>query len=621
MTFLRKLIKSLRGRRLDPTWWINSSILPEDAVVVQIGSNDGKSGDPIHDSLVHHPRWSALLVEPEPRAFERLKANYGPDKRFTFRNTAISPDGRPAEFFWIDPRMARDIPGTPHQFDQVSSFDLQHIRKHFDQSVDPYIRSRTIPTSTLPELLQGAQVERIDLFHVDTEGNDWIVLSQLDLSRFQPRIVLFETCHLSADDLADAVRMLSEHYWVYNLGNDSIAIRKDAGTQFWWSRQLIRNWLLNEKLKSRSKSPQAHRPPVALHKKFFLKGSSPATKPCIAQPRPRMPSTTVEVRMPTYNRPDWLDRAIGSLLNQSHQDWRAIVLDDANSSETKAQVAAYSDDRMCYHANGVNLGVTKALSKAFRPEPFFEGTAFACVLEDDNFWHPSFIESNLKRTIRENVDICASEVNVLFGTKPQELRDANVKLMQPILSDFTGIVGRRERLVSALLGCGIPNSTYFWRLHCGVDLSVPHVSVNQFSQEKLRAALLDRPCHYSHVSLSSPTSTSESHSFSGTRLPIGHRLHRLEKIITTHWLLRELGVLGLRPEELLKHPAITHRKNVFRIDLAETGHLSSILHPSCRPYTISLLKIILLHRLWAVGLYRHESLESIRQLRNKRVCR
>lgn len=38
----------------------------EDLFVVQIGSNDGMTADPLYCILHEHPSWKALLVEPVP---------------------------------------------------------------------------------------------------------------------------------------------------------------------------------------------------------------------------------------------------------------------------------------------------------------------------------------------------------------------------------------------------------------------------------------------------------------------------------------------------------------------------------------------------------------------------
>lgn len=108
----------------------------------------------------------------------------------------------------------------------------------------PYIRSLKIPTFTLPDLLHDAAIDRMDLLHIDTEGHDWIILSQLDFRLFGPQLILFEIEFLSPYERTSAINTLSKRYWIYDLGRDALAIDKTAARRFVWSRFLIRKWLL-----------------------------------------------------------------------------------------------------------------------------------------------------------------------------------------------------------------------------------------------------------------------------------------------------------------------------------------------------------------------------------------
>ena len=42
---------------------------------LQIGAYDGVAGDPLRPIILDDERWSGVLVEPQPSAFERLKQN------------------------------------------------------------------------------------------------------------------------------------------------------------------------------------------------------------------------------------------------------------------------------------------------------------------------------------------------------------------------------------------------------------------------------------------------------------------------------------------------------------------------------------------------------------------
>src|SRR4051812_3099016 len=45
----------------------------DEVFFVQIGSNDGKRNDPIHDLAIGNESWNGLFVEPVPQLFEKLK--------------------------------------------------------------------------------------------------------------------------------------------------------------------------------------------------------------------------------------------------------------------------------------------------------------------------------------------------------------------------------------------------------------------------------------------------------------------------------------------------------------------------------------------------------------------
>ena len=76
--------------KTDPSYWLPKLVICKKAQIVQIGSNDGKTGDPLYPLLNSHPEWKALFVEPVPYLFKRLKNSYPDTTRFTFENAAIS---------------------------------------------------------------------------------------------------------------------------------------------------------------------------------------------------------------------------------------------------------------------------------------------------------------------------------------------------------------------------------------------------------------------------------------------------------------------------------------------------------------------------------------------------
>lgn len=197
------------------------------AVFVQVGSNDGISGDPLHEIVVH-TRWTGVMVEPVPFLFEQLKANYlGQADRITFSNTAIGHDGeRRKTLFVIDSRHRGTVPDW---YFQLNTFERSVLYHHDIPNIDDYISEIEVDVLSLDELLLRNRIVSLDLLHIDTEGFDFEVLKTLDLSKAKPRIILIEYKHLSKETRIQLLHHLkSNGYRVLRCNNDFLAM--DAAT-------------------------------------------------------------------------------------------------------------------------------------------------------------------------------------------------------------------------------------------------------------------------------------------------------------------------------------------------------------------------------------------------------
>ena len=208
-----------------PNKWLNKFLNGDNVSIVQIGSNDGVHGDPIYKLIRKNTTWKALFVEPIPYLFERLKKNYGSDVRFSFENVAIN-SGTQQTFYSVKEEAKADLPNLPPWYDQLGSFNKENILKHFDGILEPYIVEKQLSGLSLDELFYRNEIQEITLLHIDTEGYDWIILSQLNINKIKPKIILFEHKHLSNSERVDSVTFLKDEYIIYKLGPDFICILK-----------------------------------------------------------------------------------------------------------------------------------------------------------------------------------------------------------------------------------------------------------------------------------------------------------------------------------------------------------------------------------------------------------
>ena len=195
---------------------------------------------------------------------------------------------------------------------------------------------------------------------------------------------------------------------------------------------------------------------------------------------------TFEVRVPTYNRPDLLARALRSLQAQTYPHWVATVYDDASAGEET--VRAIADDRIRYRRNPQKLGACENIDKCFNPASVSGGT-HGYVLEDDNFLLPGFlslIASHLEKT-------------------PWQLIQAN----QRVWSNAHGMhredettrglwfqTGRMEVIhlqASLLFMQGLSNGGLVWKLDDNCNLQVGRTVQHFGIQEACRALLVKSP--------------------------------------------------------------------------------------------------------------------------------
>jgi hypothetical protein len=98
---------------------------------------------------------------------------------------------------------------------------------------------------------------------------------------------------------------------------------------------------------------------------------------------------TIRVFLLTCRRSALLPRALASLRAQTFTDWICELHNDAPEDDFPRQLLAQIDDpRICLHQHEKNWGAVSCFNHACAgaPEPFFS------ILEDDNWWEPTFLE-------------------------------------------------------------------------------------------------------------------------------------------------------------------------------------------------------------------------------------
>lgn len=190
---------------------------------VQIGSNDGRTGDPLWP-FRDYPGWTGVLVEPVEHVFRRLQANYGDSpERFRLVKAAIAESAGMRAMHFVPERAV--VNGA----DQLASLDRDTARHLASRAGANELISSSVRCLTFEDLCRETGTRAFDLLHIDAEGTDAEILRQVDLDRYRPTVVIFEHIHLPSSQHDSLIRMLHDTgYAVWPLRWDTLAVRVEA---------------------------------------------------------------------------------------------------------------------------------------------------------------------------------------------------------------------------------------------------------------------------------------------------------------------------------------------------------------------------------------------------------
>lgn len=153
---------------------------------------------------------------------------------------------------------------------------------------------------------------------------------------------------------------------------------------------------------------------------------------------------TVSVIIPTYNRAHLVGRAIGSVLNQTYQDFELIVVDDGSTDNTEQVVKRFNDPHIRYICHDQNRGGSAARNSGIK----MARGEYIAFQDSDDEWLPEKLEKQMR--VFENG---RAEVGVVY-TDMWRIRGEERKYWySPIIRPEDGIVYKQA--LDRVMGIGI----------------------------------------------------------------------------------------------------------------------------------------------------------------------
>ncbi|MFA7289676.1 MAG: glycosyltransferase family A protein, partial [Melioribacteraceae bacterium] len=98
-------------------------------------------------------------------------------------------------------------------------------------------------------------------------------------------------------------------------------------------------------------------------------------------------SIFVSIIMPVYNRDFCIEKAINSVISQTHQKWSLIIIDDGSHDNTEKIISKYLADSRIKLFKQKRKGVSKSRNQGLS----LANHKYIFYLDSDNTWYPRYL--------------------------------------------------------------------------------------------------------------------------------------------------------------------------------------------------------------------------------------
>ena len=117
----------------------------------------------------------------------------------------------------------------------------------------------------------------------------------------------------------------------------------------------------------------------------------------------------VSIITPAHNDERFIQQTIESVLNQTHQNFEIILVDDFSTDKTLEVVESIKDNRIKVFKNDKNYGAAYSRNRALK-----EATGdYIAFLDGDDLWEPNKLEKQLAFMIENNYKFSATQYSVV----------------------------------------------------------------------------------------------------------------------------------------------------------------------------------------------------------------
>lgn len=193
-------------------------------------------------------------------------------------------------------------------------------------------------------------------------------------------------------------------------------------------------------------------------------------------------SPVIKILVVTYRRPLLLKRAVASIIQQTYTNWIAEIINDDPADDSVADlIDTLADPRIRLSLPAKHRGATQNFNYAFKQQD----TPYATILEDDNWFEPTYLETMLRElTDCTEAQIAVANQRIWIENKDNSWTDSQ----RTIWPGITGTSLYRYNLIDKCGAAKICNSSMVWRTASAANWLTPDdlpIDVTEHFRERI----------------------------------------------------------------------------------------------------------------------------------------
>jgi len=169
-------------------------------------------------------------------------------------------------------------------------------------------------------------------------------------------------------------------------------------------------------------------------------------------------SKKLSIAIPTHNRAAYLLECVGSILDQTFQDFDIFVFDDASEEPVAEELKKLNDRRIHFIGSEKNVGAEENVNRILR-YPF--NSEYLTIFDDDDAMHPKLLELQVS-LLDGNKDVIfvASGFNRVYDNDIYNFRSLDENKIKYVIYKNSG----REFIKAVMSWLTFPVSSTMYRL-------------------------------------------------------------------------------------------------------------------------------------------------------------